>query len=65
LAFTLPRNSPSFTGDLSPEQYRQIFQNAKGRYGTTLDYAKETFNSLKQRGIQDKALAALLDHAKD
>lgn len=65
LAFTLHRNSPSFTGDLSPEQYRQIFQNAKGRYGTTLDYAKETFNSLKQNGIQDKALAALLDHAKD
>ncbi len=65
LAFTLPRNSPSFTGDLRPSQYRHIFQHAKGRYGTTLDYAQETLNSLQQHGIQDKALAALLEHAKD
>lgn len=65
LAFTLPRNSPSFTGDLSPLQYRHIFQNARGRYGTTLDYALETHHSLKQHGIEDKALAALLEHAKD
>ena len=65
LAFTLPRSSPSYTGDLSPAQYRHIFQSAKGRYGTTLDYAQETMNSLQQHGIQDKALAALLEHAKD
>jgi len=65
LAFTLPRSSPSYTGNLSPEQYQHIFQNATGRYGTTLDYAKETFHSLKQQGIHDKALEALLQHAKD
>ena len=65
LAFTLPRNSPNFTGELSPSQYKHIFENAKGRYGTTLDYAIETFNSLKQHGIEDRALAALLEHAKD
>jgi cation transport protein ChaC len=65
LAFTLPRSSPSYTGNLSPEQYQHIFQNATGRYGTTLDYAKETFHSLKQQGIHDKALEALLRHAKD
>jgi glutathione-specific gamma-glutamylcyclotransferase len=65
LAFTLPRNSPNFTGELSPEQYKHIFKHAKGRYGSTLDYALETFDSLKQHGIKDKALAALLEHAKD
>jgi cation transport protein ChaC len=65
LAFTLPRSSPSYTGNLSPAQYQHIFQNATGRYGTTLDYAKETFQSLKQQGIHDKALEALLQHAKD
>jgi cation transport protein ChaC len=65
LAFTLPRSSPSYTGNLSPAQYQHIFQNATGRYGTTLDYAKETFHSLKQQGIHDKALEALLRHAKD
>jgi len=65
LASTLPRSSPSYTGNLSPAQYQHIFQNATGRYGTTLDYAKETFHSLKQQGIHDKALEALLQHAKD
>ena len=65
LAFTLPRSSPSYTGTLSPAQYQHIFQNAVGRYGSTLDYAQETLNSLKQNGIHDKSLAALLDHAKD
>ena len=65
LAFTLPRSSPSYTGNLSPAQYQHIFQNATGRYGTTLDYAKETFHSLKQQGIHDKALEALLQYAQD
>jgi cation transport protein ChaC len=65
LAFTLPRSSPSYTGNLSTAQYQHIFQNATGRYGTTLDYAQETFHSLKQQGIHDKALEALLQHAKD
>ena len=65
LAFTLPRSSPSYTGTLSPAQYQQIFQNATGRYGNTLDYAQETLNSLKQHGIHDKALEALLQFAKD
>jgi cation transport protein ChaC len=65
LAFTLPRTSPNFTGNLSPAQYKQIFKTAKGRYGTTVDYAQETLHSLQQHGIEDKALAALLEHAKD
>jgi cation transport protein ChaC len=46
-------------------QYKHIFQSAKGRYGSTLDYAQETLKSLEQHGIHDKALAALLEHAKD
>ena len=63
LAFTLPRNSPSFTGQLPPETYRHIFKNASGRFGTTLDYAKQTYDSLRSHGIEDRALAALLRHA--
>ncbi|WP_353244869.1 gamma-glutamylcyclotransferase [Limnohabitans sp.] len=65
LAFTLPRSSPSFTGHLTPETYRHIFKNASGRYGTTLDYAKQTYDSLRSLGINDRALAALLRHAED
>lgn len=63
LAFTLPRSSPSFTGQLPAETYRHIFQNASGRFGTTLDYARQTHESLQAHGIEDRALAALLRHA--
>ena len=63
LAFTLPRTSPSFTGHLPSETYRQIFRQACGRFGTTLDYARQTYESLRAHGIEDRALAALLRHA--
>jgi cation transport protein ChaC len=63
LAFTLPRSSPSFTGPLPAETYRQIFRHACGRFGTTLDYARQTYESLRTHGIEDRALAALLRHA--
>lgn len=65
LAFTLSRNSPNFTGDLSPHHYRDIFAHARGRYGTTLDYARQTLHCLRQHGIHDPALHRLLAHARD
>ena len=60
LAFTLSRRSPSFTGALAPEQYRHIFRHARGRYGSTLDYARQTHDSLRAHGVSDRRLAALL-----
>ena len=63
LSFTLPRTSPSFTGTLSAAQYRTIFAQSHGRYGTTLDYARQTYASLHALGIEDHALRALLAHA--
>jgi glutathione-specific gamma-glutamylcyclotransferase len=60
LAFTLTRSSPSYCGELKPAQYRQIFSQACGRYGTTLDYAERTYKSLLAEGIDDHALARLL-----
>ena len=60
LAFTLPRTNPSFCGALSPAQYRQIFSKAHGRYGTTLDYAQRTYDSLLAEGIHDHALEKIL-----
>src|SRR6187431_2704878 len=42
LAFTLSRNSPNHTGELTEEEYRAIFDKAQGIYGTTLDYAHRT-----------------------
>ncbi len=60
LAFTLSRQSPSFTRTLSDEDYRRVFTQSCGRFGTTLDYARETFESLKKHQIRDKALEKLL-----
>ncbi len=62
LGFTLSRRSPAFTGDLSPERYRQILGESTGRYGTTLEYAEQTLHSLRHHGIHDRALAQVLKH---
>nr|WP_236904140.1 gamma-glutamylcyclotransferase [Comamonas serinivorans] len=62
LAFTLSRQSPNFTGELTPEQYRDIFAQASGRYGTTLDYTRASYDSLLAHGIRDRHLARLLGH---
>ena len=60
LAFTLSRQSPSHTGELHEDEYRRIFLQASGRYGTTRDYAQATFDELRRQGIHDGALARLL-----
>ncbi|MBC7446231.1 MAG: gamma-glutamylcyclotransferase [Polaromonas sp.] len=60
LAFTLSRRSPSHTGVLSEDAYRQIFSSACGRYGTTHEYARLTYDKLRLLGIDDQALAKLL-----
>jgi len=61
LAFTLSRRSPNHTGILSEEQYRRIFEQACGRYGTTLDYAERTLEELRRQGIRDRHLERLLN----
>lgn len=60
LAFTLSRKSPNFTGTLSDARYREIFATAHGRYGSSLDYARQTFEELKRHQIHDAALARLV-----
>ncbi len=65
LAFTLSRRSPNYTGELSAAQLRHIFTNACGRYGTTLDYARQTLESLANAGIHDAHLHRMLKHAQD
>jgi cation transport protein ChaC len=61
LAFTLSRKSPSHTGELTEEQYRAIFAEASGIYGTTLDYARLTLEELRRHDIRDRHLERLLN----
>jgi len=60
LAFTLSRKSPSHTGVLGAEEYRRIFEEASGIYGTTYEYAHRTLEELRRHDIHDKGLEKLL-----
>ncbi len=60
LAFTLSRRSPNFTGDLDAHRFRQILSESCGRFGTTLDYAQQTYDGLLQLGIRDHELERVL-----
>ncbi|MFM9880154.1 MAG: gamma-glutamylcyclotransferase [Burkholderiaceae bacterium] len=64
LAFTLSRQSRSFTGPLSDAQYRSVFARSEGCYGTTIDYARQTYGSLLEHGIADAALERVLKLAE-
>jgi cation transport protein ChaC len=64
LAFTLSRKSPNHTGELPDHEYSRIFQQACGRYGTTIDYAQSTYDELRKHGIDDRSLARLITLAK-
>jgi cation transport protein ChaC len=64
LAFTLPHTSPQNTGRLSNAEYQRIFSDTVGgRFGTTLDYALQTYERLLALGIHDQDLADLLHWA--
>jgi len=65
LAFTLSRKSPSHTGVLADEEYRRIFAQASGIFGTTRDYAEATHTELQRMGIHDRALARLIALSRD
>lgn len=56
LAFTLSRQSPSWTGPLPEPELLHIFRHASGRYGTTLDYLLRTVQGLREHGIRDAEL---------
>jgi cation transport protein ChaC len=56
LAFTLSRQSPSWTGSLAEQELLHIFRHARGRYGTTLDYLLKTVQGLREQGIRDTEL---------
>ncbi len=60
LAFTLSRTSPNHTGPIADDDMLHILRTASGRYGTTLEYLRETARSLRERGIRDASLERLV-----
>ena len=59
LAFTLSRTSPNHTGPIADEDMLHILRTASGRYGTTLEYLRETARSLREHGMPDPGLERL------
>jgi glutathione-specific gamma-glutamylcyclotransferase len=64
LAFTLSRRSDSFLPHLPDPEVLHILQHAKGRYGSTLDYLKETALALRERGVRDREIERLMALAR-
>jgi cation transport protein ChaC len=65
LAFVMRRNVPTYTGKLPDAVVKTVFGCARGRYGTTLDYVSRTVEALRQSGMPDRALEALLKRCRD
>ncbi|WP_133961745.1 gamma-glutamylcyclotransferase [Burkholderia pseudomallei] len=60
LAFVMRRDVPTYTGKLTDDVVKAVFGCASGRYGTTLDYVSRTVEALRDSGMPDRALEALL-----
>jgi cation transport protein ChaC len=64
LAFVMRRDVPSYTGKLRDDIIQTVLGCACGRYGTTFDYVSRTVHALRESGMPDRALEALLARCK-
>lgn len=60
LTFTLQRRHPSYVGHLPNAEVLRIFRQARGRYGSTWDYVRQTHDALEHIGIHDGPLDRLV-----
>ena len=64
LAFTLSRRSPNYTGRIDDPAMLAILRQAKGRYGSTLDYLVRTAEALRHHRMCDRESERLLALAR-
>ncbi len=64
LGFTLSRRSESCLPPLPDDQMVQLLRQARGRYGTTLDYLAETAHALRAHGVRDREIDRLMHLAR-
>lgn len=64
LAFTLSRRSPNFTGRLEDAELLSILRQARGRYGSTLDYLVRTAEALRAHRMCDRESERLVALAR-
>ena len=64
LAFVMRREVSTYTGKLPDPMVRHVLGCATGRYGTTLDYVSRTVAALRECGMPDRHLEALLQRCQ-
>ena len=64
LSFVMRRDVATYTGKLSDTIVKTVLGCARGRYGTTLDYVSRTVEALRESGMPDRALEALLERCR-
>lgn len=60
LSFVMRRDAPAYAGKLPDAVVQTVLGCARGRYGTTLEYVSRTVKALRDHGIPDHSLEALL-----
>lgn len=64
LAFTLSRRSPSYCAPIPDDEMLSILRDARGRYGSTLDYLEKTAAGLRAHGVVDREIERLVALAR-
>lgn len=62
LTFVMDRNSPGYAGRLPTDEVLRIVRQGVGRYGHCVEYVAETARALREHGIVDGQLEALVRH---
>jgi cation transport protein ChaC len=61
LTFRVDTCGAGYACGLSDAEIARVMNSAKGRYGSCLDYVRNTVESLAQHGIRDARLARLVE----
>lgn len=64
LAFTLSRRSEACLPRLPDAELLHILRHARGRYGSTLEYLRETAAALRVHGVRDREIERLVGVAR-
>ena len=64
LAFTLSRRSEACVTRLPDDELLHILRHSRGRYGTTLEYLRETAAALQEHGVRDRDVERLMSVAR-
>jgi len=60
LSFVIRRDSSAYAGQLDDQVVKHVLANARGHFGTTLEYVEKTVAALRAAGMPDRTLEALL-----